>query len=160
MGTIEVSTRDLEVGTNIESSVSVSPGAEIRRRRRWSVQEKLQIVLETLEAGVSVPVVARRHCVNANQLFIWRSQYRRGELGVNDGSNRAVKLLPVQVEAPIVPQQKVAASEESAAGTSGCMEIEICGGRHVKLWGRIDAKALRVLVRELLRPCCVARRSG
>jgi len=33
------------------------------------------------------------------------------------------------------------------------MEIEISGGRHVKIWGRIDAKALRVLVRELLRSC-------
>ena len=153
MGTIEVSTRDLEVGTNIESSVSVARDAEIRRRRRWSVQEKVRIVLETLEAGVSVPVVARRHCVNANQLFIWRSQYRRGELGANDGSDRAVKLLPVRVEAPVVAPQRVAASDESGAGTSGCMEIEISGGRHVKIWGRVDAKALRVLVRELLRPC-------
>jgi transposase len=153
VGTIEVSTWDLEVGTNVESSVSVSHGAEVRRRRRWSVQEKLQIVLETLEAGVSVPVVARRHCVNANQLFIWRSQYHRGELGANDESARAVKLLPVQVEPAVVARQKVAASKESVAGRSGCMEIEICGGRHVKIWGQIDAKALRVLVRELLRPC-------
>ena len=148
-----MSTWDPEVGTNVESSVSVSCGAEIRRLRRWSVQEKLRIVLETLEAGVSVPVVARRHCVNANQLFIWRSQYRRGELGANDGSDRAVKLLPVQVEAPVVAPQRVAASDESGAGTSGCMEIEISGGRPVKIWGRVDAKALRVLVRELLRPC-------
>jgi len=38
------------VGANIESSVSVSRDAEGRRRRRWSVQEKLRIVLETLEA--------------------------------------------------------------------------------------------------------------
>lgn len=141
------------MGSNVESSVSASRGAEIRRRRRWSVQEKLRIVLETLEAGVSVPVVARRHCVNANQLFIWRSQYRRGELGANDGGDPAVKLLPVQVEAPVVAQQEVVAPDESVAGTNGCMEIEISGGRHVKIWGRIDAKALRVLVRELLRPC-------
>jgi transposase len=113
----------------------------------------MRIVQETLEGDVSVPVVARRHSVNANQLFIWRSQYRRGELAANDGGDRAVKLLPVQVETPVVPQKKVGASDEKAVGTTGCMEIQIAGGRHVKIWGQIDAKALRVLVRELLRPC-------
>ena len=153
MGTIEVSTRDLEVDTNVDSSASVSGGTEIRTRRRWSVQEKVQIVLETLKGDVSVPVVARRHSVNANQLFIWRAQYRRGEFGANAGSDRAIKLFPVQVAPPVVPPQKVAAPDESAAGTSGCMEIQVTGGRHVKIWGQIDAKALRVLVRELLRPC-------
>jgi len=83
-----------------------------------------------------VPVVARRHCVNANQLFIWRSQYRRGELGVNDDSERAVKLLPVQVEPAVVMLPKVAAPGENGAGPSGCMEIEVSGGRHVKICGR------------------------
>lgn len=34
--------------------------------------EKVRIVRETLEPGVSVPVLARGHSVNANQLFIWR----------------------------------------------------------------------------------------
>ena len=153
MGTNDVSTRDLEVDTRVESSVSVNRGAVIRSRRRWSVQEKVRIVQETLEGDVSVPVVARRHSVNANQLFIWRSQYRRGELAANEGGDRAVKLLPVQVEPPVVPQKKVDIPDERAAGATGCMEIQIAGGRHVKIWGQIDAKALRVLVRELLRPC-------
>ena len=139
--------------TNIDSSASVSRGGAIRNRRRWSVQEKLRIVLETLEAGVSVPVVARRHCVNANQLFIWRGQYRRGELGTSDGSDGAVKLLPVQVEPAVARPQKLTASDASATSTSGGMEIQISGGRHVKIWGQIDARALRVLVRELLRSC-------
>ena len=110
-------------------------------------------MLETLEGDESVPMVARRHSMNANQLFIWRSQYRRGELGAGSGDERAVKLLPVQVEPPVVSKQAVITPDESSIGADGCMEIEISGGRHVKIWGRIDAKALRVLVRELLRPC-------
>ena len=110
-------------------------------------------MLETLEGDESVPTVARRHSMNANQLFIWRSQYRRGELGAGDGDKPAVKLLPVRVEPPAVSQQAVVTTDEKPAGAGGCMEIEISGGRHVKIWGRIDAKALRVLVRELLRPC-------
>jgi transposase len=141
------------VDTNDDSGVSGRRGAAIRSRRRWSVQEKIQIVLETLEGDESVPMVARRHSMNANQLFIWRSQYRRGELGAGDGDERAIKLLPVQVEPPVVSKPAVITPDESPTGAGGCMEIEISGGRHVKIWGRIDAKALRVLVRELLRPC-------
>jgi transposase len=117
------------------------------------VQKKLEIVLETLEPGVSVPVVARRHCVNANQLFIWRSQYRRGELGAASESDRGVKLLPVQVEQAITPQPASSAEDESPSAPAGCMEILISGSRHVKVWGLVDAKAPRVLIRELLRPC-------
>jgi len=105
-----VSTRDLKVDTRVESSVSVNRGTAIRSRRRWSVQEKVRIVQETLEGDVSVPVVARRHSVNANQLFIWRSQYRRGELAANEGSDRAVKLLPVQVEPPVAVHVNIVAA--------------------------------------------------
>ncbi len=43
--------------------------AEPRPRRRWPVAEKRRIVLESFEAGASVSVVARRHDVNANQVF-------------------------------------------------------------------------------------------
>ena len=36
---------------------------------------------ESFEAGASVSVVARRHDVNANQVFAWRKLYRDGLLG-------------------------------------------------------------------------------
>ena len=60
----EVSTSDL-----VDTSVQHPTG---RRRRRWSEEQKRQIVAETLEPGSSVSIVARRHDVNANQLFLWR----------------------------------------------------------------------------------------
>ena len=66
--------------TIVEQSGIDEAAGSGRTRQRRSAEEKLRIVLETLKPGVSVPVVARRHCVNANQLFMWRSQYRRGEL--------------------------------------------------------------------------------
>jgi transposase len=66
-----------------------------RRRRSWSASEKRRIVSETLEPGVSVSVVARRHDVNANQVFAWRRQLREGLLGVEEGSSGFV---PVVVE--------------------------------------------------------------
>lgn len=124
-----------------------------RTRRRWSVQEKLQIVLETLEPGVSVPVVARRHSVNANQLFIWRGQHRRGELIAVTEGDRPARLLPVEVRAPAGEEAELGSRAESEPEPVGCMEIQFPGGRCVTVRGRIDAKALRVLIRELSRPC-------
>lgn len=50
------------------------------RRRRWTVSEKLAMVRETYEPGMSVSLVARRHGVNPNQLFQWRKLERIGAL--------------------------------------------------------------------------------
>ncbi|MBZ6458799.1 IS3 family transposase [Pseudomonas fluorescens group sp.] len=50
------------------------------RRRRWSPEQKLATVRESLEPGQSVSVVARRNGINANQLFLWRKLYQDGSL--------------------------------------------------------------------------------
>jgi transposase len=70
---------------------SAIESAKQEKRRRRSVEEKRRIVEETLEAGASVARVARRHAVNANQVFYWRKKYREGRLG----ESRSSKLLPV-----------------------------------------------------------------
>lgn len=124
-----------------------------RTRRRWSPQEKLRIVLETLEPGVSVPLVARRHSVNANQLFIWRGQHRRGELIVRSQDERPVRLLPVEIRPPAGEDAESGSRTQSEPEPVGSMEIQFPGGQRLTVRGRIDAKALRVLVRELSRPC-------
>nr|WP_156408334.1 IS3 family transposase [Pseudomonas sp. Root9] len=50
------------------------------RRRRWSPEQKLAMIRESLEPGQSVSVVARRNGINANQLFLWRKLYQDGSL--------------------------------------------------------------------------------
>ncbi|WP_414860457.1 IS3 family transposase [Pseudomonas poae] len=50
------------------------------RRRRWSPEQKLAMVRESLEPGQSVSLVARRNGINANQLFLWRKLYQDGSL--------------------------------------------------------------------------------
>ena len=59
-----------------EQSGAGGDGRVRRRRRRWSEARKRRIVAESYQPGVSVSVVARRHDVNANQVFGWRRQYR------------------------------------------------------------------------------------
>jgi len=138
------------VGTTAKPSVSEE---DVDGVRRWSAQEKLQIVLETLDGSLSVPVIARRHNLNANQLFSWRGQYRRGELTTDAQRSDTVKLLPVHIEpsAPSVPTVSQCREDPSPSGE--CLEIQFCGARHVKIWGALDARALRAVIRELLRTC-------
>jgi transposase len=52
----------------------------VQRRRRWSPEEKVQIVEETHLPGASVSEVARRHGVGANQVFGWRRLMAQGAL--------------------------------------------------------------------------------
>src|SRR5260370_37425433 len=53
------------------------------KKRRRTVRERREIVEETLLPGASVSRVARRHDVNANQVFYWRKRYREGQLGTS-----------------------------------------------------------------------------
>jgi transposase len=60
------------------------------QRRRRSVEEKLAIVRETLEPGATVSGVARRHQVNANQVFAWRKLYQDGSLSAVSAGEQVV----------------------------------------------------------------------
>lgn len=109
-----------------------------RRRRRWSEEQKRQIVAETLEPGSSVSIVARRYDVNANQLFLWRREL----LPKAEGAERAL-MLPVEV---------VSDDRHRARRTerSGCIEIEFSNGVRVRVRGSAAPEMLRHVI-ELLR---------
>ena len=74
--------------TNIMEPVEVLTQPEQRRRR--SVEEKLAIVRETFEPGATVSGVARRHQVNANQVFAWRKLYQDGSLSAVSAGEQVV----------------------------------------------------------------------
>ena len=97
-------------------------GAE--RRRRWSYDEKVRLVEETLQAGQTVCGVARRHGVAHSLLFTWRRQAHQGRLG----GDSVPALVPVEitVAAPIssdAPQP--ASSPPVQRARAGIIEIEL-----------------------------------
>ena len=113
-------------------------------RQRRSVEEKRRIVEETLETGASVARVARRHAVNANQVFHWRQKYREGRLGKVSSSN----LLPVTIsEIPTNKSGQVGGVVSRCS--SGTMEIQVAKGQ-LRVTGNVEAEALRTVLEYLL----------
>ena len=113
------------------------------RKRRRTIKERRDIVEETLVAGASVARVARRHDVNANQVFYWRKLYREGQLGLGLGT----PLLPVKVQAER-PTEAVNGNDPTLS--SGTMEIKLPRGT-LRIAGSVDVVALRAAMECLLR---------
>ncbi len=59
---------------------AAGPAKSAAKRQHRTVAEKRRIVEETLVEGASVARIARAHGVNANQVFYWRTLYRKGRL--------------------------------------------------------------------------------
>ena len=55
------------------------------RRRRWSDAEKIAIVVEAAEPGVTVTEVARRRGITRQQIYQWRTDMRQGRLVDENG---------------------------------------------------------------------------
>jgi transposase len=51
-----------------------------QRRRRWTSEQKLEIIKQTNEPGSSVSLVARQNGLTAAQLFQWRKAYLESSL--------------------------------------------------------------------------------
>lgn len=98
------------------------------------MQERRTIVEETLLPGSSVSRVARRHDVNANQVFYWRKLYHEGRLGAGQ------KLLPV----------KISGKEAELRGSpAGMIEIKAAKGV-IRVSGEVDPAVLRLALEYLL----------
>ena len=50
----------------------------VQRRRRWSVSEKVRLVEEAMQPGMSFSFVARRAGISPSQLFAWKRRMLEG----------------------------------------------------------------------------------
>ncbi len=117
------------------------------KRRQWPEALKRRIVAETLEPGSSVSLVARRHDVNANQVFKWRREMTPQRPPTDAG----IPMLPVEIvseracESPAQPGEP-----RPRARRSGVIEITFGCGTRVCLRGEVSPETLRQVI-ELLR---------
>jgi transposase len=118
----------------------------IERRRRWSQDDKMRIIEETLAPGAKVTEVARRNGVAASVVFTWRRQARTIEKG-----------------GPCFAPVRIAAAETSGENAKplsdddrrlrpvpvarvGLIEIDLGNRRRIRVDAQVDPNALaRVL---------------
>jgi transposase len=109
-------------------------------RRRWSAGEKRAIVEECSAGQASESAVARKHNIAPNLLFRWRKDF---------GADRH-KAHPSPTFVPVALPAPVARSGDGAdEGRGGLIEIELLGGRRLRVDGGVDAGALRRVIEVL-----------
>ena len=138
--------------------VEIITGPE--RRRRWSDEEKLQLVAEACRPGNSVSQVARHRGISASQLFGWRRQaLAKGLLSDHrstPGAAPALMFAPVEVaeEPPTTAdagEEARPARRRKATRTSGTIEIELESGDRVRVEGCADASLVSRIITALRR---------
>lgn len=117
---------------------------EGRRRRRYTLAFKRQVVEETLVGGDSVSVVARRHDLNANLLFTWRRRHRQGTLA--GAAEETAALLPIRVTAAPADKDLPRYGEGGAE-----LELLLAQGHRVRVRGAVAPAVLRAALEVLSR---------
>jgi transposase len=131
---VEVGSPRTRAHTSALSSQRIELITRTERRRRWSAEQKRAIVAESYAPESSALGTARKYGISSGQLYLWRSQVRRGELQpANDTAAHFVRL-----EAP--------STEPCRAGT---IEIALPHGVVLRVDARVDAAALRRVLEAL-----------
>ncbi len=121
----------------------VEVAAPSQKRLRRTREEKRRIVEATFVPGASIARVAREHGVNANQVFQWRHEYRKGALGVRQQAQS--RLLPVTVTAE--PMSGTALG----AAPAGSIHIELPGRAVISVEAGVDPELVRAVLGSLLQ---------
>jgi transposase len=94
-----------------------------------------------MQPGASVAVIARRHEVNANQVFHWRKLYREGRL---DTKLVSEQLLPVRIA-------EVVSGEYAPPRLHGGVILVELGRARIRIEGSVDIENLRLVLDRLGR---------
>jgi transposase len=112
------------------------------RRRRWSEDEKLKIVLESLQAPRQVAATARRYGVSRSLLLRWRRLFRPES---KDTPAQQIGFVP----ATVVADSGGTPGPVGPANSSGAIEIEFATGARMRITGVVDAATLKAAVAAL-----------
>src|SRR6516165_8235806 len=106
------------------------------RRRRWSLEEKLRILAQSVAPGSSPSLVCRLHGISSGQLYTWRRQVRTGELT----GFAPVRLAPPVEELALAPASigSAPAPAEADRLADGVIEVELLSGVKLRLTGAVD----------------------
>jgi transposase len=116
-----------------------------KRRRRWAAEEKRRIAEESFAGNSSVAQLGQKYAVNANQIFLWRRQYREGQRE----NNTSIELLPVTVSNELVVKAANSRNTSCHTPATGTLKIELAKG-NLRIAGSVDLAVLRTTLECLL----------
>ena len=129
------------------------------RRRRWSIEEKREIVAESLGAGVRPSEVIHKHGITSGQLYAWRQQLTWRMDGPARHPPAGFARVDVaagerEVPAPPVTEMPATASKPQVPAVAtlrakGLIEIVLPGGTSVRVDAHVDDRALRCVLAAL-----------
>jgi transposase len=114
---------------------------ETGRRRRWSEDEKLKIVLESLQTPRQISATARRYGTSRSLLIRWRRAFRAER---NDAAEQQISFVPAMV----APELEAAPGPAGSA-SGGAIDIEFAAGVRMRITGAVDAATLTAAVAAL-----------
>ena len=129
------------------------------RRRRWSEEEKLQLVEEACRPGNSVSQVARLRGINASQLFGWRRQALAKGV-ITDRRSEPVTPPALTFAAVEVEEESATTGEarevrstrrRRAIRNAGTIEIDLKSGDRVRVEGAPDVGLVTRILATLRR---------
>ena len=115
---------------------------ETGRRRRWTEDEKLKIVLESSQAPRQIAATARRHGISRSQLLQWRRAFRTRQTGP---AGQQIGFVP----AVVVPDAEPTAPALALSVAGGTIEIEFASGARMRITGTVDSAILAAAVAAL-----------
>ena len=115
------------------------------RRRAWTLEQKREIVAESLGPELSAIEVARKHGIRTGQLYTWRQQLLAGPNAVITRAEprfAEVELTPA-LAAPEPASPASGPTTAAAPRPDGLIEIVLPGGALVRVDAHVDGRALR-----------------
>ena len=119
-------------------------------RRRWSLEQKREIVAESLGPGLTPTEVARKYAISSGQLCTWRRELLSVQTSII--TRAAPRIAEVETE-PALPQHVPAQSGPAAAHPpytsavpprpEGLIELVMLSGVVVRMDAHVDGRALR-----------------
>jgi transposase len=132
----------------------------VERRRRFSVEQKLAVLAEATAPGANMSEVARRHGLVPAQVYKWRRLAELGVIGM-PGASELPSFVAVEITKDVpslpspVPESRRARVNDAPRRwrrkKAGLIEIELEGGRRVRVDRDVDAAALERVLDVLAR---------
>jgi transposase len=120
------------------------------RRRRWSIEQKQEIVAESLEPDTTPTEVARKHAISSGLLYTWRQQLLGAQIAPPARSAPTFAQVEIaggssRLEAPDRMPMELAGSTAptSLPRLEGLIEIVLSDGVTLRVDAQVDGRALR-----------------